>query len=103
MMAFCATPLGSFVEAIERQIVSALLDPRPGERVVDVGCGTGTSARWLADAGCTGVRVDESPAMLARDSIKYDRGRLCKRMETTAMVRRALRLEWMSIGYMNEP
>lgn len=98
--AFCATPWGLFVEAVERQIVGAVLDPHLRERVVDVGCGTGTSARWLADAGCTGVRVDESPAMLAMDSIKYDRGRLCKRMETTAMVRRALRLEWMSIGWM---
>ena len=64
--AFCATPLGSFVEAIERQIVSALLDPRPGERMVDLGCGTGTSALWQAEAGCVVVGVDESGAMLAK-------------------------------------
>ena len=62
--AFCATPLGSFVEAVEHQIVSAVLDPRPGERVVDLGCGTGTSTLWLADAGCMVVGVDESQAML---------------------------------------
>ena len=37
--AFCATPLGSFVEAVERQMVAELLDPHPGERVVDLGCG----------------------------------------------------------------
>ncbi|PSR21062.1 Methyltransferase domain-containing protein [Sulfobacillus thermosulfidooxidans DSM 9293] len=64
--AFCATPLGSFVEAVERQMVAELLDPHPGERVVDLGCGTGTYALWMADAGCAVVGVDESEAMLAK-------------------------------------
>ncbi len=31
---------------------------------------------------------------------QYDHGRLCRRMETTVMARRALRLEWVSIGWM---
>jgi ubiquinone/menaquinone biosynthesis C-methylase UbiE len=29
-------------------LVVALADPKPGERVLDVACGTGAPARWLA-------------------------------------------------------
>jgi ubiquinone/menaquinone biosynthesis C-methylase UbiE len=63
--AFCATPLGSFVEAVERQMVAELLDPHPGERVVDLGCRR-TYALWMADARCAVVGVDESESMLAK-------------------------------------
>lgn len=45
-----------------------LADPRPGERVLDVACGTGIVARRVAPrVGCCGtvVGVDINPAMLA--------------------------------------
>ncbi len=44
-----------------------ILDPRPGERIIDSGCGTGTMTRSLADAvGPTGevIGVDISPTMI---------------------------------------
>src|SRR5579863_6595514 len=50
----------------ERQIL-AFLDPRPGGRILDVGCGVGDDVRMLADiVGPTGrvVGVDHSPAMI---------------------------------------
>jgi len=42
-----------------------LLDPRPGERVLDLGCGDGTLARRLMDAGCDVTAVDASPELVA--------------------------------------
>jgi len=41
-----------------------LLDPKPGERVLDVGCGTGHLTKQIADRGATVVGVDASSAMI---------------------------------------
>ncbi|HEX6886670.1 MAG TPA: methyltransferase domain-containing protein [Candidatus Nanopelagicales bacterium] len=43
-----------------------LLDVQPGERVLDLGCGTGRHAGALAAAGALVVGLDADPAMLAR-------------------------------------
>lgn len=42
-----------------------LLDPRPGERLLDLGCGDGVLARRLTEFGCSVVGVDSSPEMVA--------------------------------------
>ena len=42
-----------------------LLAARPGERVLDLGAGTGTLTRAIADTGASVVGVDASDAMLA--------------------------------------
>ena len=39
----------------------ALLDPRPGERVLDLGCGDGALTVKLAESGASVVGVDASP------------------------------------------
>src|SRR5438093_355948 len=70
---------GSAAETYERALVPAvfaawaplvvdLVDPRPGERVLDVACGTGVVARLVAQrVGHTGevVGLDLNPGMLA--------------------------------------
>jgi trans-aconitate methyltransferase len=38
-----------------------LLDPKPGERVLDLGCGDGALTERLVSAGCEVVAVDSSP------------------------------------------
>lgn len=46
-----------------------MLDLRPGERVLDVACGNGLSARRMAAGGAQVVAVDASEAMLDRARI----------------------------------
>ena len=38
---------------------------RPSERVLEIGCGTGTLALMMAQRGATVVAIDSSPRMLA--------------------------------------
>lgn len=45
--------------------VLALLDPKPGERILDLGCGDGVLTRRLLDMGCDVLGVDASPSMVA--------------------------------------
>jgi SAM-dependent methyltransferase len=44
--------------------MAALLAPRPGERILDLGCGEGALTARLAEAGATVVGVDASEAMV---------------------------------------
>jgi trans-aconitate 2-methyltransferase len=46
--------------------VLALLEPKPGERVLDVGCGTGHLTSEIAAAGASTLGIDASPAMVAQ-------------------------------------
>ncbi len=42
-------------------MLKRLLDPRPGEAVLDVGCGNGKFAVWLRKCGVRAVGVDAAP------------------------------------------
>jgi SAM-dependent methyltransferase len=44
----------------------ALLDAKPGERILDVGCGTGQLTAEAARGGAELVGIDSSPEMIAR-------------------------------------
>lgn len=54
----------SFVWEFGREVIQ-LLAPQPGERILDVGCGTGQLTRAIADTGASVVGVDRSPEMIA--------------------------------------
>ena len=49
-----------FVSDLGRPVVD-LLDPQPGERLLDLGCGDGALTERLVAAGCEVVAVDSSP------------------------------------------
>ena len=56
-----------------------LLDPQPGERIVDLGCGTGRLAAAIAGAGAEVVGIDSDPAMIGRaraqfPALRFERG-----------------------------
>ena len=53
-----------FVPAGGRELLG-LLAPRPGERILDLGCGTGELTACLAAAGAAVEGVDASPRMIA--------------------------------------
>jgi trans-aconitate methyltransferase len=53
----------SFVPRLAADLVD-LLGPRPGERVLDLGCGTGTLTAEIARRGATVVGVDASAEMI---------------------------------------
>lgn len=42
-----------------------LLDPQPGERILDIGCGEGTLTRKIIERGATVLGIDNSPEMIA--------------------------------------
>src|SRR5262249_48898926 len=50
--------------------VLELLDPRPGERILDVGCGDGTLTERIAGAGAAVVAGDAAPDMVAAAKAK---------------------------------
>ncbi len=48
-----------------------LLDPKPGERILDLGCGTGHLTYQIAQSGAEVTGVDSAPAMIAQARINY--------------------------------
>ena len=51
--------------------VLALLDVKPGERILDLGCGTGDLAKQIWEHGAEVIGIDSSPDMIAKAKAKY--------------------------------
>jgi len=56
--------VGAFVAELGQAALD-LLDPQPGERILDVGCGEGTLTRKIVERGATVLGIDNSPEMIA--------------------------------------
>ena len=60
----------SFVYQYGSNLVS-LLAPEKGERILDVGCGSGQLTAQIAETGATAVGIDSSPKMIADAKTKF--------------------------------
>lgn len=49
----------------------ALLAPKAGERILDVGCGTGQLTKAIAESGASVVGIDKSPEMIESAQSNY--------------------------------
>src|ERR1700730_19471999 len=58
-----------FVPTLGTPVVE-LLDPQPGEHILDLGCGDGVLTEMIAAAGASVVAVDAAPDMLAAAKAK---------------------------------
>lgn len=54
-----------------RVATTRAVDPKPGERILDLAAGTGTSSASLAKSGATVVAADFSPGMIAVGRRRY--------------------------------
>jgi SAM-dependent methyltransferase len=67
-----STPLGQYMDTREKQLIMDLLAPRPGERLLDVGCGTGNHLLFFQERGCHVTGVEPSTAMLDVARLKLE-------------------------------
>jgi SAM-dependent methyltransferase len=56
--------VGAFVAELGGAALD-LLDPQPGERILDIGCGEGTLTKKIVGRGATVLGIDNSPEMIA--------------------------------------
>ena len=61
--------VGAFVAELGGAALD-LLDPQPGERILDVGCGEGTLTRRIVERGASVLGIDNSPEMIAAARMK---------------------------------
>lgn len=80
------TAMGCLVDRIEKEAIFSYLEPRPGMKLLDVGCGTGIYALDLAARGLDVTGVDVSLPMLERAGAKAaERGLAAKFLEADAL------------------
>ena len=60
------TPIGTLVKKYENQLLLDLLQPRRGEMILDVGCGTGVFTLNILGLGTRVIGLDISQPMLVR-------------------------------------
>ena len=64
------TPIGKLAKEYELKLVLNMLKPRPGELVLDAGCGTGVFTSGIIEKGASVIGLDVSRPMLNRATYK---------------------------------
>jgi SAM-dependent methyltransferase len=58
------TPLGRYIFSRQKELILDLVAPHAGERILDVGCGTGDNLQFFRDKWCSVTGIDSSAEML---------------------------------------
>ncbi len=58
------TPIGRYVKQYEEELLTEFLEPAPGEKILDVGCGTGIFTRNILKKGAVVTGMDISCPMI---------------------------------------
>ncbi len=58
------SPAAYYIDRREKDLISRLLKPSEGERVLDVGCRAGDYLRFFREKGCSVTGIDPSPKMV---------------------------------------
>ncbi len=61
-----ATPIGQLVRWYEAELLLTFLEPQPGDKILDVGCGTGIFTVDVLKSGAWVTGIDLSASMLSR-------------------------------------
>lgn len=64
--AWCRSSQGKMMEKLAGQLMFLLLKPRPGEKVLDIGCGSGNQLLYYNSLGLDITGLDASPCMIDR-------------------------------------
>lgn len=62
------SPHANFFERMVEQSIRSMLDPKPGESVLDIGCGEGKDLLFFRGLGLSTYGVDASPYMVGKAS-----------------------------------
>jgi len=66
------TPIGELVRGYEKELIISLLKPQQGEKILDVGCGTGVFTFDILEQGPLVFGIDISLPMLTRAGAKLE-------------------------------
>ena len=69
------TPLGCYIFSRQKELILDLVAPRAGERILDVGCGTGENLQFFRNKWCNVTGIDSSAEMLKIARAKHEIGR----------------------------
>ncbi|MEE8637444.1 MAG: class I SAM-dependent methyltransferase, partial [Candidatus Margulisiibacteriota bacterium] len=58
------TPKGRFVDVLEKEVISELCKICRGDKVLEIGCGTGHFSAYFEELGAQVIGLDTSPDML---------------------------------------
>lgn len=67
-------PQGQYADALERELFQRLVQPQPGQCLLEVGCGTGHQLEFFEDLGLDATGIDLSNPMLQIAAKKLGHG-----------------------------
>jgi len=69
--AWYSTPKGLLVDTLEKEVIAGLARVKPGDRVLEIGCGTGHFSDYFTKLGAEVTALDTSPDMLTFAGDKF--------------------------------